>query len=75
MTKRELQALHTTRKSYYKKAYYTLGEDGTATLYSYGTKMLEIKPNGEEVGSWYGYSQTTNRHIKEFRTQFQNKEL
>lgn len=66
----ELMANYDSRKSFYGKA--LVEEDGaTLTLYSYLTPVAKIV-NGQYVSLGYeGYSQTTNRHIKEFRRQFE----
>lgn len=66
----ELTARYDSRKSFYGKA--LVEEDGdTLTLYSYLTPVAKIT-NGKYISLGYeGYSQTTSRHIKEFRKQFE----
>lgn len=73
--KKELKAIYDTRKSFYKKAYYTEEEDKnfiTYKLYSYNTMVLIIKINKQDkTKSYYicneytAYSPTTLRHTKE----------
>lgn len=54
-------------KSFYNKATVDTKADGTETLYSYNTKVAQIK-NGKL--SLFGYySQTTARHVNEFLQQ------
>ena len=69
----ELTTRYDARKSFYGKA--LVEEDGdTLTLYSYLTPVAKIV-NGQYVSLGYeGYSQTTNRHIKEFRRQFERSQ-
>lgn len=66
----ELTTRYDARKSFYGKA--LVEENGdTLTLYSYLTPVAKIV-NGQYVSLGYeGYSQTTSRHIKEFRRQFE----
>jgi hypothetical protein len=63
------------RKSFYKKAYYTvdhINDSYTYTLYSYNTKILSITSYDTHPEMffidrfWYGYSVTTMRHINSF---------
>ena len=54
------------RKSFYGKAVVTVAEDGTETLYSYGTKIISRLTDGTLKKHWNGYSATTQRHIKAF---------
>jgi hypothetical protein len=57
---------YNSRKSFYGKAKVEVS-NGNQVLYSYGTKVAEIKNGKAKV---YGtYSQTTLRHIKEFLLQ------
>ena len=65
----ELSARFDSRKSFYGKALVIEHDDGTKQLQSYSTIVGEIK-NGEYIQLWDGKSQTTNRHIKEFKKQF-----
>lgn len=65
----ELNARYDARKSFYGKAEieYT---DESVILYSYGTKIMEIKNNGE-IKKHYPYSSnTTDRHKREFLKQY-----
>lgn len=66
----ELSARYDSRKSFYGKAQ-VLENGNHLTLFSYGTKVAEMD-NGKYISLGYeGYSQTTNRHIREFRKQFE----
>lgn len=51
-------------KSFYGKAK-ILEEDGTKTLFSYGTPIMRLK-DGYYERLWDGWSVTTGRHIKAF---------
>lgn len=54
-----------SHKSFYKKAYVEVSNDGTETLYSYGAPI--VSRHGSELKRlWYGYSRTTQRHIVAF---------
>lgn len=53
------------RKSFYGKAY-VIEDDGVKTLYSYGTKIMSKKSNGDLVRHWTGWTTTTGNHIKSF---------
>ena len=65
----ELAPRYDSRKSFYKKALVIELDNGTKQLQSYDTIVGEIK-NGEYFQLWDGKSQTTTRHIKEFKKQF-----
>lgn len=65
----ELSARYDARKSFYGKAHVVELDDGTKQLQSYDTIVGEIK-NGQFIQLWDGKSQTTTRHIKEFKKQF-----
>ena len=65
----ELTPRYDSRKSFYKKALVIELDNGTKQLQSYDTIVGEIK-NGEYFQLWNGKSQTTARHIKEFKKQF-----
>ena len=66
----ELEARFNARKSFYGKAHIIDHEDGTFELQSYNTIVSRcVNGKVEELGSW---SQTTTRHQKEFRRQFEN---
>ena len=54
------------RKSFYGKAVVEIDNEGSETLYSYGTPSLTKRTNGEMVKHWNGWSATTGRHIKAF---------
>lgn len=43
-----------------------IDEEGNETLYSYFTPILTRSKNGEFRRLWYGWSQTTQKHIKAF---------
>ncbi len=65
----ELSARYDARKSFYGKARVIDHENGVIELQSYDTIVSRCE-NGkvEELGKW---SQTTTRHQKEFRKQFE----
>ena len=65
----ELSTRYDKRKSFYGKAHVIELDNGTKQLQSYNTIVGEIK-NGEYFQLWNGKSQTTTRHIKEFKKQF-----
>lgn len=48
------------------KACIVYEEDGTETLFSYNTPIIERKPDGTLNRLWYGWSATTGRHIGKF---------
>lgn len=54
------------QKSFYGKAIVMVDSDGTETLYSYNTPIISRNPNGELKRLWFGFSQTTVKHIKTF---------
>lgn len=64
---REVPAHVTKTKSHYGKAEYQVNPDGSATLWSYGTKVMEINRSGQ-VTFLYSRnpSQTTVRHMRDF---------
>ena len=65
----ELVPRYDTRKSFYGKARVVDHEDGTIELQSYNTTVSRcVNGKVEELGKW---SQTTTRHQKEFRKQFE----
>lgn len=55
-----------SRKSFYGKAIVIVEDNGTETLYSYGTPIIKRLVNGELVKLWNGWTATTGRHIKAF---------
>lgn len=65
----ELIPIYDCRKSFYQKAKVIFTDDGTIQLQSYYTIVGEIKNNTYHQ-IWDGKSQTTTRHIKEFKKQF-----
>jgi hypothetical protein len=65
----ELSPLHSTRQSFYGKAKVLLHDNGTIQLQSYNTIVCEIVNNTFNM-LWDGKSNTTSRHIKEFKQQF-----
>lgn len=66
----ELCARYDSRKSFYGKAKVIEHDDGIIQLQSYNTIVCEIDNNGNFKMLWDGNTQTTNRHIKEFKHQF-----
>lgn len=54
------------RKSFYNKATVTIDDEGTETLYSYGTPIIKRFTSGELVKLWDGWTATTGRHIYAF---------
>lgn len=54
------------RKSFYGKAVEIVEDNGTETLYSYGTPIIKRLVSGELVKLWNGWTATTGRHIKAF---------
>ena len=66
----ELEARFDVRKSFYGKAHVIDYENGTFELQSYNTIVSRcVNGKVEELGKW---SNTTTRHQKEFRRQFEN---
>lgn len=55
------------RKSFYNKCYVVV-DGGTATLYSYDTKIMSYNTETGEIikTGFYNYSMTTKRHQKAF---------
>lgn len=66
----ELLPKYDCRKSFYQKAKVLIQNDGTLQLQSYNTIVCEIDTNGNFNLLWDGKSNTTTRHIKEFKKQF-----
>lgn len=55
------------RNSFYGKALVEIANNGTETLYSYGTPIIKrIKKSGRLVRLYDGWTYTTGRHIKAF---------
>lgn len=66
----ELEARFDVRKSFYGKAHIIDHENGILELQSYNTIVSRcVNGKVEELGTW---SQTTTRHQKEFRKQFED---
>ena len=66
----ELTPQHSTRKSFYGKAKVLIHENGSIQLQSYNTIVCEIDSNFKFNMLWDGNSNTTTRHINEFKQQF-----
>lgn len=68
----ELKAIYDSRKTFYGKATVKMNDDGSMELYSYNTKVASIDNNGKytSYGKW---SNTTTRHQKEFKKQFEKE--
>lgn len=56
----------TGQKSFYGKAVVVVEDNGTETLYSYGTPIVKRLVSGELVKMWDGWTATTGKHIKAF---------
>lgn len=69
MTIYDLTARYNSRRSFYGKAKVIVLDDGTIQLLSYDTIVGEIR-DGKYYQLWDGKSQTTTRHINEFKKQF-----
>lgn len=54
------------RKSFYGKAVVIVADNGTETLYSYGTPIIKRLVSGELVKLWNDWTATTGRHIRAF---------
>lgn len=54
------------RKGFYGKAVVIVEDNGTETLYSYGTPIVKRLVSGELVKLWDGWTATTGRHIQAF---------
>lgn len=67
----ELTPRYDSRASFYGKAHIIEHPDGTKQLKSYETIVCEVSPRGVFKMLWDGRTQTTTRHIKEFRKQFE----
>ena len=66
----ELSPLNSTRKSFYGKAKVIIRDNGTIQLQSYKTIVCEIDTHNNFNMLWDGKSNTTTRHINEFKKQF-----
>lgn len=65
----ELSPSYDARKSFYKKAHVIDYENGTIELLSYNTVVSRcVNGKVEDLGKW---SNTTTRHQREFRKQFE----
>ena len=69
----ELDARYDARKSFYGKAHVIDYENGTYELQSYNTIVARIENGKVTLNGLHEYSQTTNRHIREFFRQFNVK--
>lgn len=67
MNEYKLQARFDRRNEFYGKAVVREQDNGDSVLFSYGTKVAEIKNSKLIIHGWY--SQTTARHINEFAVQ------
>lgn len=65
----ELTPMRDSRKSFYGKAKVIEHDNGTIQLQSYNTIVCEIV-GGVFRMLWDGRTQTTTRHINEFKKQF-----
>ena len=66
----ELEARFDARKSFYGKAHVIDHENGTFELLSYNNIVSRcVNGKVEDLGKW---SNTTTRHQREFRKQFEN---
>lgn len=54
------------QKSFYGKARVAVDDDGTETLYSYGTPIVRRDADGKLTRLWDGWSATTGKHIASF---------
>lgn len=64
-----LEPKHTSRKSFYGKAFVVIDREGNTTLYSYNTDIATIDGDGQLT--WLTdndnhYTNTTCSHLKEF---------
>ena len=70
MTIHDLTPIYDSRKSFYKKAHVLYLDNGMIQLQSYNTIVCETDNNGNFKMLWNGRSNTTTRHINEFKRQF-----
>lgn len=54
------------QKSFYGRAKVYKAEDGTETLFSYDTPIIERAPDGTLTRLWSGWSATTGKHVIAF---------
>ena len=59
----------TLQRDYYGKAH-VIEKDGETLLQSYDTIVCKINRGGDFVRLWGGYSDTTKRHVNDFRRLF-----
>ena len=52
------------------KKYELIPNDGSETLYSYGTPIIKKTAAGELVKLWDGWSATTGRHINAYKAAY-----
>lgn len=56
-----------SKKSFYGKAIVIIDDEGTETLISYDTPIIERTADGKLNRLWFGdWTATTGRHIKSF---------
>lgn len=67
--KKTFELKSTLQKSYYNKAK-VIERDGETFLQSYETEVCKINASGDFVKLWNGYSNTTMKHINDFRRLF-----
>jgi hypothetical protein len=68
----ELMPKYDARKSFYGKARVRVDDDGNRFLISYGTPVMwwDAKTKTlHRLDTYYGWSSTTGRHVKEFSLQ------
>lgn len=65
MTTYNLDCRFDSHKSFYGKAVVAIADDGTMTLYSYGTPVVKKRGNKVTLGDAFDYSATTLRHCRE----------
>lgn len=67
----ELSARFSKQQSFYGKAHIIIEDNDTLTLRSYETDIINLDPKAHTFKKLYSeFSQTTNRHIKEFAKQY-----
>lgn len=63
---------HSNVKSFYGKAKVLILDNGTIQLMSYNTIVCEVDTNSNFNMLWDGKSNTTTRHINEFKKQLRD---
>jgi hypothetical protein len=69
MKTEKLDVVYGSNQSYYGKAKVNILDNGTKELISYKTKVAIITKGGNFIRLWEGCSQTTMKHINDFREQ------